>query len=509
MILAGGIVVGIGPAATAASASCGTLSRPDEKAAKALALACHKAVAVDGERSPTRTVAANANGSFTATEWATPHYVHKADGTWRTIDLKLKTNPDGSISPVASANAVVLSGGGTGFFAKQVNGGKELVWTWPAGPLPKPRLAGSSATYREVLPGVDLVATVDEAGFSEVLVVKNATAAANPVLGQIGFALSGSGLTTAGAAGIAPSVAAAVDPAFSVGAAYQWDSALPAEPMPKNAPAQAVKDATISDTGGPGYGAHQSPVPTRMVGTSLVLAPDMTMLASARTRFPVYIDPKSSAPLRSSWTMINSGHTTQQYYTYDRADHAKVGNAGDGTNMYRSLFQFSTSAWKGKHVTAAAFYDGLVYSWSCSNTSTEVHVSSSATIGSGTTWSSNSSTWGSSLDTASNQNCKSATGVDTEWSSSALTTAVAGKATAATIVIGLRASDEANADNGWKKFDETSGAYGAKLSVTYNTAPATSNLLLDGSACKTSSTSPAVLSTLGSPPHNPVPKVTV
>jgi hypothetical protein len=240
-----------------------------------------------------------------------------------------------------------------------------------------------------------------------------------------------------------------------------------------------------------------------------VLVPDATLLKSATTQFPLFIDPKSSAPVRSSWTMINKGHPSQSYWSYDRADHAKVGNAGDGTNMYRSLFQFSTSAWKGKHVTAAEFHVGLKHSWSCSNTSTEIHISASATLVSGTTWTSNSPTWGSSLDTASNQNCHDAAGVDTEWNSSALTSGVAAKASAATIVIGLRAANEASAASGWKKFDESSGAGGARLSVTYNTAPTASSLLLDGTACKTSSSSPALLSTLGSPAHKPVPKVTV
>ena len=438
-----------------------------------------------------------------------PHWVLAADGSWRTVDTTLHTNVDGSVSPVASPNPVTLSGGGDSVLAKQVSNRQELVWSWPAGTLPKPRLAGSTATYTDALPGVDLVVRVDEYGFSEVLVVKSAAAAASPALSQIAFGLSGNGLSEAGLAGTATSIAAAVNENFSVGEAYMWDSTPPTTGMEPSAPAQAVQDATVSDAGGPGVGARQSLVPSRMDGRTFVLVPDAAMLTSPATKFPVFIDPKSSAPVRSYWTMINSGHTSQSYWSYDRADHAKVGNAGDGTNMYRSLFQFSTSSWKGKHVTAAEFHANLLYSWSCSNTSTEIHVSSAATIGSSTTWSSNSSTWGSSLDTASNQNCAQASGVDTEWSSSALTGGIDAKATASTVVIGLRAADESSGAAGWKKFDETSGSGGAQLSVTYNTAPTTSNLVLDGTACKTSSASPALLSTLGTPAHNPVPKVTV
>ncbi|MFB9695148.1 LamG-like jellyroll fold domain-containing protein [Amorphoplanes digitatis] len=453
---------------------------------------------------------ANVDGSFTSTEWTKPHWMRKSDGTWRDVDTTLRKNVDGSVSPIASPYPVTLSGGGDSILARQVSNKQELVWNWTAGTLPKPKLSDSTATYAEVLPGVDLLVQVDGYGFSEVLVVKNAVAARNPALSQVKFALSGDGLSAAGLAGTAGSVNAAISENFTVGEAYMWDSARSDVPMPTSAPASDVKDATISDAGGPGNGAAQAVVPMRMDGTTLVLSPDTAMLTSPVTKFPVYIDPKSSAPVRSYWTMINSGHTTQSYWNYDRSSHAKVGNAGDGTNMYRSLFQFSTSAWKGKTVTAAEFHVDLEHSWSCSNTSTQIHVLSNATIGSGNTWSNTSSStiWGSSLDTASNENCDDASGVDTEWQSAALTSAVNGKASAASIVVGLRAADESSAANGWKKFDETSGAGGAQLSVTYNTAPSATNLVLDGVACKTSS-SPAILSTLGSPAHNPVPKLTV
>jgi len=201
-VWAGTVVCGLSVNAvvtsTPALAGCGTLTRRDEGSAKTLALACKKAVTVEDDRSSTQTVTANPDGSFTSTEWAAPHYVLRANGTWDTVDLSLHANSDGSISPVASASAVVLSGGGAGFFAKQVSDGKELVWSSPVGTLPKPRLSGSTATYPEVLSGVDLVVNVNESGFSEVLVVKNAAAAANPVLAQIGFVLSGSGLTSLG-----------------------------------------------------------------------------------------------------------------------------------------------------------------------------------------------------------------------------------------------------------------------------------------------------------------------
>jgi len=510
LVLSGLPLVSLVPATAASAApACKSSARPDAKSARALARTCAKPVLVTDERTETTTVVANADGTYTSTEYADPHYVRMIDGTWRVVDTNLHEQPDGSFGPIASPSPVSLSSGGDAVLARQISNQQELVWTWPLGTLPTPRIDADTATYPNVLPDVDLVVRVDVYGFSDVFVVKSAAAATDPRLAQITFALSGNGMSAAGLAGTATSIDTAVED-FTIGEASMWDSTVSAAgTIDPDAPPEDATDATLSDSNGPGSGAQQAVVPTRVEGHNFMLVPDHAMLTSATTTFPVFIDPKSSAPVRSSWTMINKGHASQSYWSYDRADHAKVGNAGDGTNMYRSLFQFSTSAWKGKHVTAAEFHVGLKHSWSCSNTSTEIHISSSATIGSGTTWTSNSGTWGASLDTASNQNCHDASGVDTEWNSSALTSGVASKAGASTIVVGLRAANESSAASGWKKFDESSGAGGARLSVTYNTAPTASGLLLDGSACKTSSSSPALLSTSGSPAHNPVPKVTV
>jgi hypothetical protein len=136
-----------------ALAACASLTRPDAKSATALAKTCDKPVLIASAHTDTTTVVANTDGSFTSTEWAVPHWVLKADGTWRTVDTTLQTNVDGSVSPVASPNPVTLSGGGNSILAKQVSNQQELVWSWPAGRLSKPRLSGPTATYSEVFPG--------------------------------------------------------------------------------------------------------------------------------------------------------------------------------------------------------------------------------------------------------------------------------------------------------------------------------------------------------------------
>ncbi len=56
-------------------------------------------------------------------------------------------------------------------------------------------LDGSTATYPEVLPGVDLAVAASVDGFSQALIVKTAEAAGNPELAQLDFGLKADGLT--------------------------------------------------------------------------------------------------------------------------------------------------------------------------------------------------------------------------------------------------------------------------------------------------------------------------
>ena len=55
-------------------------------------------------------------------------------------------------------------------------GDAQAGLTWPAD-LPAPQVNGATATYAEVLSGVDLQVTATTRGYTENLLVKNATAA--------------------------------------------------------------------------------------------------------------------------------------------------------------------------------------------------------------------------------------------------------------------------------------------------------------------------------------------
>ena len=126
------------------------------EAATQRARATSHAVRVDGLTTPTRTVDANPDGSYTLRQYSQPAR-KLVDDAWTDLDATLARQPDGSIAPRVTTSALTLSGGGDTTLATMSIDGHHLSLTLPT-PLPEPDLAGDTATYRDVLPGVDLQA---------------------------------------------------------------------------------------------------------------------------------------------------------------------------------------------------------------------------------------------------------------------------------------------------------------------------------------------------------------
>jgi hypothetical protein len=155
-----------------------------EARAMAQARRTGRPVVVGAAQTPTTTLTANPSGTFTVAVTAQP--VRKlVAGGWRPLDATLRKNPDGTISPVRTTTPLVLSGGGQAPLAVMRSGADSLSLKLPS-PLPVPVVAGATATYRNVLPGTDLVVTADlQGGFSDVYVVRDATAAASSRLASL------------------------------------------------------------------------------------------------------------------------------------------------------------------------------------------------------------------------------------------------------------------------------------------------------------------------------------
>jgi Concanavalin A-like lectin/glucanases superfamily/FG-GAP-like repeat len=438
--------------------------------ALALARSCGDRVELLSQRTETGQTFLNPSGTTTYEEYAHPRRTRKTDGSWVKLDPTLVVNPDGTLSPRASTVDMVFSGGGTGSLISSRKAGKEIKLGW-AGKLPNPVISGASATYQDVLSGVDLVVTATDTGFGEVFVVHDAAAAANPKLRKLAFDTSLSGLHWENSDGHLRALDASGEPVFAASAPMMWDSS-----------------DVDSGVNGPGQYAKTAPVGLTVANGRLNLLPDAGLLGDASARYPLYLDPTVGA---DSWTMINSQFTSQSYWSYDKTDCppgysgqcAKVGQVWQASMDYRSIFQFSSSQWSGRQVLDSRFTIDLLHSAWCAASTTELRPTGG--INSGTTWSNHSGTWGGVTASVSNSDCSDAR-VATEFSSSSLTSALA--SAGATTTWGLKASTETS-DAGWKKFD----ALSARLVVTANTVPAVATAVtVDAKACATGSGRPFV-----------------
>jgi Concanavalin A-like lectin/glucanases superfamily len=451
--------VGAHPAAAAHPAPVG------EAEARAAAVAQGHRVEATALTTQTGQVFANPDGTFTRTESVLPVRVRRASSAggdgWTPVDTTLVRTPDGGVAPVAAALDMTFSGGGKMALARLRRSGSELALRWP-GSLPTPELSGDTATYRDVVPGVDLTITVNVTGFSQLLVVKTAEAARSPILARLRYALATSGVSLR----TGPDGLSAVDRAgveiFSAPAPYMWDGQ-------QNVPGGQVKQ-----------------IPVEVVPGEMSIIPDAAMLTG--TRFPLYIDPSWSGS-RSAWTQVWSNYPTTSFYNGANLGSsesvARVGYDATDGKLTRSFFKLDTTGVKGKHILKATLQTYETWSRSCTTRQVEVWATNS--ISSSTTWN-NQPTWAYRMDYHSvakgySSSCP-AGGVEFNVTTQIVNAA---KGNWDYVTQGLRASStaETNKDTlSWKKFRNN-----PTVTIDYNTVPAApTNLTTESSAtCVTGS----------------------
>ncbi len=466
------------PAAAAAPVTAGQ--------AKDRADATGKPVTVSALTTPTSVTTASPGGKLTVTETARPTRAWR-DSRWQALNPALHANPDRTLSPAVTTSALTLSGGGTGPMAVMHVGGRSLSLYWP-GTLPAPTVSGATATYSGVLPGVDLVVTADDqGGFSDVVVVHSAAAAANPALASLSLAVASQGLTlSADAAGnLAATANPAAPPAITAPAPLMWDSTpLPAGMATTTGPGGVTVDAdnglpADSSATAPGSAAHVSTVPVTLSGSMLTLTPPAAELTGSDITFPVYIDPTWHATAGSyaaAWTQADSGFATTSYWKESSelqvgdcpADITPPSQSCNGLGVARSFIRMPIpSALTGTSVIHLAdLYMTEVWAPSC--TAESVRLYTTGGISASTTWD-NQPSWASSYsyqDAAFGYPGCGSYSRDIAWD---VTATVAGDAgVRSTQTWGMRAADETN-ELAWKQFD--SGSLNFVLSVQYNDPP--------------------------------------
>ncbi|MET9822667.1 MULTISPECIES: VCBS repeat-containing protein [unclassified Streptomyces] len=430
-------------------------------------------VEILGQRSENSQVFANPSGSFTEERYALPQWVRKGN---RLVDIDptLHATSKG-YETKATEIGVTFSAGGTGPMATVVRDGRTLAFSWP-GTLPSPEIIGETATYREVLPGVDLKLHATATGFGQALIVKNAEAAANPALRQLDYKVTSDGVHLEEDA---HDNLRALNPAgqevFTGPAPRVWDSTTDSTaPTAAKQTLAAAADDRTDDAFDPPPGSQQAPVPLDTDGETVSLTPDQDLLTGDTTQYPVYIDPSVNGS-RYSWTIVNKKYPNNSFYNgagWINSDGSKgtttaragYENKTDGTT--RSYFRMNTkNLWNtNKVITKSTFSIKNTWSWSCNKRAVELWRTD--VISSSTTWNSRP-TRRAKLDTVTDAK---------GWGSgcpagnlafnvtAGAKDAVAGKWN--TLQFELAATNESDV-YGWKKFDAKS----AVLSTTYNTVP--------------------------------------
>ncbi|MFC9688333.1 LamG-like jellyroll fold domain-containing protein [Kribbella sp. NPDC056951] len=418
------------------------------------AAATGERVEVPGKTTETSRVLAEPDGSMTAELNAAP--VRSRQGSeWVPIDTTLEFAPDGSVHPRAAAD-LTLSGGGAGSLARLGIDDDALTMSSPWS-LPKPVLSGSTATYGEVLPGVDLVVEATREAFTYNVVVKNRAAAQNPALDTVRFPITKDGLNVRkDAEGRAEYIDSTGRLALIVGEALMWDSA--------GGPAgKAARSSASAVEGGPVGGAHVAEMDFHGTGEELTFRPDAAMMDSAQTVFPVVLDPVFKRQTRNAWAAAWQLYPTTSFF---KTSHdLGVGYEGfEQHKIVRSWWQFDVSPFLGKKVLKADFRVYEVHSASCS--ARQVTVTRSGPISAATTWNKQPAAVADiatkSFAHGYTQSCPNAA---EEFNvTSSLTTTLTGGGRTATFR--LRATDETD-EIAWKQFEPTYG----QLDVSFISPP--------------------------------------
>ncbi|WP_329592558.1 VCBS repeat-containing protein [Streptomyces sp. NBC_01005] len=446
-----------------------------EASALAKAASTGEPAEILSQRTETSQAFANPDGSFTQETFALPQWVRK-NNKLVDIDPTLAPTADGTLVAKATEVGIAFSGGGSGPLVTITRDGRSMSWSWPT-PLPRPEIEGNTATYPEVLEGVDLKMRAGESGFGQLLVVKTIEAAANPALESLEFKLAVDGVTvSADEHGNMRAINPAGQEIFTAPTPRMWDSSSATTGSAALHASDPAAQEPRGDEFEPGNGALETSMPLKVDADSLTLAPDQSLLTGKETTYPVYLDPSVSGS-REAWTIIYKKYPDGTFYNgagWINSDGSKgtstarVGYENQTNGTARSFFRMdSNNLWNtDKVISASTFRIKNSWSWSCTSRPVETWLTGS--ISSSTSWNKPPS-WTRQLDSVNDSK-----GYDSSCPAGNLAFDVTSAAKDAVskhwnnITLGMRVPLTSETDvYGWKKFDAKS----AVLSTTYNTRP--------------------------------------
>ncbi|MDJ0465325.1 DNRLRE domain-containing protein [Streptomyces sp. H27-C3] len=449
----------------------GVTQAADIPSARVAARLSGKRVEALSERTETSTTWVNKNGSLTTEIAAGPvRFKDDATGGWRDVDLNLVTGESGAVEPKAHPGGLRLSGKtgtrATSLKASQAGkavdlvtlgeGDQQITLQWKGG-LPTPKLDGTRAEYAEAVPGADVVVEATRTGFEQFVEIKK-----KPTAEGFSYTLP---LKTKG-----------------LKAKQQADgSVLFTDKKSKKTavmPAPVMWDATVD----PSSGEHTRRVKVGMKavikGSSidLVVTPDAEFLADQKTKYPVTVDPSTSALSNVFDTYVQQGETVD----WSADTELDLGNPGttngDGTPRTAQSF----ISWNTEPIQDALILDAKLSLWNFHSGNT------ACTAQPWEVWSSPASTTASRWTNRPAMTAKKATSTETKgnpvcttapdgWINADIDTLVQEWASAKATRghMGLRATSETDTAQ-WKRVNSANAASNPpKLVVNYNYRPRT------------------------------------
>ncbi|MEH0970606.1 LamG domain-containing protein [Micromonospora sp. CPCC 205546] len=454
--------------------------RDTEAEALVAAKALDQPVEVLSHRTEHRDVFAQPDGTLIANDHAQPVRVTQGDA-WVPADSTLMVLPNGAYGPTAALLGMELSQGGTAPLMVASRDQKSMTLTWPHGPLPAPLVVGSQATYPNVFPDVDLVATVTVEGFSHVLLVKTPEAANLPELQNLQLGVTATGLTIqeTGDGGVVALDPATGNPVLEADAPTMWDSGTPDGEGIAARSSSAGTDPGAASVQGPGDTSEVAQVGLDYADNTLTLTPNRAMLTDPEASFPLYIDPVWQSSTNSGWAMVDSGYPSEEYWKFDGKRHERIGLCPSSCNnsKIKRLFYRLATPYSGKTILSAEFRVTMQHAWNSTARAASLYLMPlSSTIGTSTNWGNQPGGAGWSgatlLATASPTSVQSSctsTNQNASWNAKRAVE-IAAEENKGSVVLGLRATNESDYTHS-KRFCDN-----GVLSVRYNRSPLIPNL---------------------------------
>ncbi len=338
-----------------------------EAAAVAQAEATSTDVVVEDATTPTLLTVAHPDGTLTSTVNTDPVRM-KTEAGWTDISTDLVRTTVNGVSVLKPENVPVDITVGTGGSDKIASlddkKGHSLTQSWPFGTLPEPVVEGNAATFRQVLPGVDLIQLAHKTGISQVLKIENAEAAKDPRVSEMRIFLDSQNAVVEQQAdgSLTAKGSDSGEVALRNTGGLWWDS--------------SVEGATATDPGGQGVARPFSlTLGTEDGKQSQIFGMDQ-ILETANLTFPVYVDPDWTIT-RANYIFVDNAYPETSYWNGNLTDgQVHVGFlpnywAPDGVNhLARSYYQFDSSYFVGKNILQAKL--NTVETWSSSCTPANV-----------------------------------------------------------------------------------------------------------------------------------------